>query len=418
MKRLIYVPLILCLVLLAACTSGDDDPPPVTPLSSPTLAPIPWVRPQAAISQENARIQLSGTMLAHQATVNDVAFTLSGSRLASVAADNSVIVWNLANGQSLFEQGEVSARHVFFGPNDETLITITPAGFTRVWAMNIAPPRELEELVSFMAIDQDIRTLVQSPDRSLLAFGTETGQVRIWRVPEGQLMAEIQASGNVIENMEFSPDSRYLATLGKDWTARVWSVPDGELVYDLINQVESEISRIPVTLAWSANADRLALGYTTGVEVWDMSTGGARYMINTAENMVSSALQFSPDGSLLAGCGRQPRIELWNAATGSTAAGLPLPTSICNKLAFSPDGTLLFATPVPGRDALLWNLQPLLAGSSDGQVMLGQANRDSMHLLPGTVFFDFEWSPDGRFIVLLDELGPMYALTASISPAS
>jgi len=402
---------IVLLVALAGCSSGSGKAR--KPSATPTPAPVAWQRPSVVISQEMPVVHLTGAMRLHQRTVNDVAFSANRTRMASVGADNNVVVWNLANGESLFVRNDTEARWVFFGPDDESLITVSSGGMAQVWSMDMTPPRELKQLANFAGDEVEAGIVVQSPDHTLLAFGAIDGGIRLWRVPVVQLVADIQTHQQAVQFLTFSPDGQLLASISVDRGVRVWSVPDGSLVYRLTHPEEEAVERLPLRAAFSPDSKYLAVANDTGVQLWDMATGQAVYFVDSARNNASAALAYSPDGKLLVGCGAQPLISVWEAATGKTLGLLPLPGQFCANVAFSPDGTLLLTLPQPGRDLYLWNIIHVTDDVPTEQKMLDRADRSTMGLLPGTRFFNTTWSPDGRFVVVLDELGPIYVLTAA-----
>lgn len=410
MKRLpIWTVVTLAGLILGGCSSqnGDNDVPPVV---SPTPAPVAWQRPQASIDQTSfTQVRVTGLMRFHQQTVNSIAISQNGTRLASVGADNMTVVWNLANGQTLFTRGDTDGRSVFFGPNDETLITVSRDGVVRVWAMDLAPPRELEELVVFTGPESGAGYVAQSPDRSLLAFGSrDSGAIRLWGVPEGVLLDAIDAHSQTIQQLVFSPDGAYLASVSVDGGVKVWTVADRTLAYDLTLE-----SRLPIRAAFSPDSTRLAVAYQSGVQLWDLATGEDILFIEAADYAAASALEFSPDGALLAGCGSQPIIGVWDTASGELLGGLPLPGQVCATLAFSPDGLLLLTLPQPGRDLYLWDILHITDDAPPEEKQLRRRNRENMGVYPGARFYDAVWSDDGRFIFALDELGPIYVLSAA-----
>jgi len=399
---------------VAGCTPGDNDRQPRITIT-PSPLHIPWQRPQGPISQQVPVVGLSGILRLHQGTVNDVTFSASGTRMASVAADGAAVVWNLANGEALFVRSNTSGRWVFFGPDDETLITVDQKGLARIWGMNMAPPRELEAMAQFAGHQTTAAPVVaQSPDRSLLAFGAENGGVTLWRIPAVDMVANIQAHREAIGYLGFSPDGSFLVTVSTDRSVRVWSVPGGALVFNLVDSDTEEIDIASSRAVFSPDSRLLAVATERGIRVWEMATGSEVYTILAARHAASSAIAFSPDGQLLIGCGPQPLVGVWNAMTGEQYALLPLPgqSQLCANVTFSPDGTLLLVLPSPGHDLYLWNIANIADDVPAGQKVFKRADRNAMNLPPGTQFFDIAWSDDGRFIMVLDAQGPIYALAA------
>ena len=408
-RPLIWIVVALAVIVLGGCSSGDRDGE-IPPVVSPTPAPVAWQRPQAPIGQEAfANVRVTGLMRFHQQTVNAIAVSANGTRLASVGADDMTVVWNLANGQTLFTQGDTDGRSVYFGPDDETLITISRDGVVRVWAMDLAPPRQLEELAVFTGPEAGAGYVTQSPDRSLLAFGSrDSGVIRLWRVPEGTLLDSIPAHSETVQHLAFSADGARLVSVSIDGGVKVWTVASRELAHDLTLE-----GRLPLRAAFSADGSRLAVAYQSGVQLWDLASGDDVLFIEAAEYAAANALAFSPDGALLAGCGSQAIIGVWDAASGELLGGLPLPGQVCATLAFSPDGLLLLTLPQPGRDLYLWDITHITDDVPAEEKELRRRNRDNMGIFPGARFYDAVWSEDGRFIFALDELGPIYVISAA-----
>ncbi|MBN1200836.1 MAG: PQQ-binding-like beta-propeller repeat protein [Anaerolineae bacterium] len=410
-KYYMLMALIVLLALLAGCSSDNNisdqqQQPNATPVSDSPA----WQRPQAAISQELfAQVRLTGVMQLHQQTVNGVAFSRNGTRLASAGADDITAVWNLANGEALFVRGDNDGRRVFFGPEDNTVITVNRDGSARVWSMDMSPPRELEEITSFDGYDAPTEIVVQSADRTMLAFGSRSGWVRLWRMPEVEVINSIRVDNRYVQYLAFSPDGTLLAAIGADFGARIWSIPDGELVYDELAAPRTK----PLHMTFSPDSKLLAITKIGSIDVWDLETGEPVYSITTLDYAAAGEVAFSPDGTLLAGCGSQSVVDIWDAATGDALGGLPLPETVCANIAFSPDSKLLLTLPSPGQNVYLWDITHITDDVPFQDKQLRRRDRQNMGLLPGTRFYDFVWSEDGRFIVLLDELGPLYMLSAA-----
>ncbi len=393
------------------CSSEGGNPVSKVP-RTPTPVSVAWQRPQAAIDQNSPAIRLTGVLRLHQRTVNDVAFSSNSLRLASVGADDAAVIWNLANGEPLFVQNANDGRRVFWGPADNSLITISPAGVTRVWTMNMEPPRQLEQSIEFISYGQ-IGPIAQSPDRTLLAYGSQSGGVRLWRIPEGEMIADFHAHRDAVQYLAFSPDGRMLVSIGHDRSVRVWSVPDGALVQDIVNSDIVEVVKVASRAVFSPDSHQLAVAYDSVVEVWHVTDVEPLYSVSTARSIGSNALEFSPDGTLLVACGAQPLVAVWRAADGAQLGLLPTAGQACGNVAFSPDSTLLVTLPLSGQDIYLWNIVHITDDVPTEQKTLSRADRQTMGLPSDARFFDVAWSPDGRFIVVSDETGVMYVLSAA-----
>ena len=404
---------IVALMWLGAC-SPTEQPKPTKPAATATLAPVAWQRPTRPIDQTTVEsVHLTGLLLQHQSTVNAVDFARSGTRMATLGADDQLVVWNLADGEPLLTQGGQLGRAMFFGPEDSQLVAITPTGQVDVWTIGASSPRGLEPLSSFQGYAGRITAVAHSQDRTLLAFGAVDGSVHVWSLPEGEAVAEFTAHLGTVQALAFSQDGRRLVTVSMDRGVSLWQMPEGTLLHKFTDPEREEVDISPLDATFSPDGALLAVATESGVRVWDVESGAERYTIQAVQNAATNTLTFSPDGTLLVGCGGQPLIGVWDAQSGDALGLLPTQGELCSDVAFSPDGTLLVVMPRPGRNIYLWNLQHIHDDVPPEEKKLDRADRNTLGLPPGVRFYDMAWSPNGRFLVVLDELGPIYVLSVA-----
>jgi WD40 repeat protein len=137
------------------------------------------------------------------------------------------------------------------------------------------------------------------------------------------------------------------------------------------------------------------------VQIWDPATGKVARTLSDGRDRTSSAVAYSPDGSLLAGLGVDGRI--WRA--DGTAAPRPLAAAdglYYHSMAFSPDGRHLVATARVPRSVEIWDVA---TGTRSGAVPMSQQ------------VYDLVVAPDGRTVLVLtdDRLGVL-ELGASWDP--
>jgi hypothetical protein len=133
-----------------------------------------------------------------------------------------------------------------------------------------------------------------SPDGQLLAASTLQGQLRLWRVRDGQLLMAFVGHTTGIDTICFSPDGKVLVSGSGDHTIRLWDVNTGRLL-------------------------KTMAGHTNPV----------------------MSVRLSPDGKVLASGSRDHTVRLWNANTGQLLKTLSGHTDGVLSVCFSPDGGLL-----------------------------------------------------------------------------
>ncbi|MEZ4866015.1 MAG: BTAD domain-containing putative transcriptional regulator [Caldilineaceae bacterium] len=162
-----------------------------------------------------------------------------------------------------------------------------------------------------------------SPDCQWLAVGANDGNIRLWRLADGQLVDTLTGHPSTVVALAFSPDGRLLvSSSGSHGALYLWDVASGERVCTLN-------------------------GHQGGVGV----------------------VAFSPDGSLIASGGHDGAIRLWDARTGKALAVLEKHTDWVRALAFHPSGELLVSGGLDQTACYLWQRQdpPPAAGQTEGQ---------------------------------------------------
>ncbi len=254
-------------------------------------------------------------------------------------------------------------------------------------------------LTELLTLDAFEAYVTFSPDGRTLATGIRgenpapPGELKLWDVATGELLATMMGHSSGIIAVAFSPDGRTVATGGLDNTVRLWDVATRRLRHTLIGHqsqvVETVFSPDGRTVASSAAGS--VSRDSDEIRLWDVVTGRERtpLQFRDLDRTDIYALAFSPDGmSLASGSShRDParggsvgRLTLWDLATGDRRqlyrGRVPM------AVAFSPDGETLAAGGSPVR---LWDV----ASGDRLHQLRGRGNRSSA----------LAFSPDGKILV-------------------
>lgn len=307
-------------------TSGiDAASPPATPVELPRLRQWPG----------------------HQGRVYTAAFTGEG-RLLTAGADGALRSWRLAELLKIHvaaADGKFGrARFLFDGrllaAESDRLVEWSPA-------QDPGLKRGTEK-------PQNKPLLATDGAGKLLAMASPQDGVELWDLALGEQfqrrsVGPIPYAGDIC----LSPDGRRLAILGeqKPRAIEVFRMSDGAKVFTL-PAPETALGR----LCFSPDGSQLAFSSDQNVLRWSLETN-----LLEKSSAVSSHgggikdLAYSPDGALLASCGSDRLIKLWNPRSGNLVADLSSHLDAVQSLAFSPDGRTLFSADFGGV-LKLWNV--------------------------------------------------------------
>jgi WD40 repeat protein len=160
--------------------------------------------------------------------------------------------------------------------------------------------------------------IAMSADGALVAAGTSTGRVGVWRVADRvPLWAAAHGHAGTIRGVALSADGRLAASGGGDGKVRIWEAATGEPVVTL--EAHTSATR---GVALSADGRWLAsCGGDGVVRLWQTETADSLAILRGHAGTVWS-VAISGDGQLVASGGEDGSVRLWEAPTGRAIAVL------------------------------------------------------------------------------------------------
>ncbi|HEX6249652.1 MAG TPA: helix-turn-helix domain-containing protein [Nocardioidaceae bacterium] len=351
--------------------------------------------------------ELEGPQTRMSSFVNSVAFSADGSLLAAGASDGTARVWERATGAERTQvpvPGNVTS--VAFTVDDRRLLTGSLDGTGRLWSLetrtltgfgdNIwslgyddagsrlvvgpgtgdgavhvydvapsgapAPTTSLEAPAEAGVLDG---AAAVSPDGTLVAGGTATGHVVVWRA-EGdgfRRLTVLAPSTQLIEALTFSSDGGLLASVGDDGAVVVWDTERLDGPAAAAETARTEVRTIPMGVAFAPDASMLAVtGADNRVHLWRLDASGrvaeALRPLTGFENY-AIGVAFSSDGQLLAVGSSEASVRLWDVSdpesirrVGRVMRG---PTETVYSLDWHPEDPLLAGVSTDG-SVWLWDL--------------------------------------------------------------
>ena len=321
----------------------------------------------------------------------EILFGLTITAMAAMAPFISLNFQAEARVISLSDTGHDRANAVAFSPNGDLIVVGSSTG---IYYFDASTYQQL----NFVHTESWVRAIAFSPDGSLLASGSYDPVVRLWRVNDGGLEAELTGHTAWVRSIAFSPNGRLVASASDDDTVRLWDIATGESVLT----IQQDVQGVRV-FAFSPDGDVIAAGgFDSIVRLWRVDDGSLIRELVGQKGWVR-ALSFSPDGSLLASGGFDTNVILWRVEDGTLLHTMEDHASSVLSLAFSPDGSLL------------------ASGSVDKTIRLWQIpSGEPYDLLGGHTDFVFgvAFSPDGKTLVSgsVDNTIRIWQVSDSASP--
>ncbi|MFD8098179.1 hypothetical protein ACFV24_01460 [Nocardia fluminea] len=239
-----------------------------------------------------------------------------------------------------------------------------------------------------------------SSDGTLLAVGNSDGKVRLFETgkPGHPAIATFSLPLGHLYAAAFRPNSRQLAVGGAKG-AQLWDVTDTDKPRSLTDLPGS--SGKVENLGWSANGDELAAAVgNAGTLRWGLSPDG---VVTTASTLRSTnaagkpfdakAVDYSPDGNLIATAGTNATIQIWDRSDVNVEPATQIPLDPGWKvldLDFDPSSTRL-AVGTEHTEALVFDLtnrtgplSPQRVGKFDSFVNTVAFNTDGSALAAGS----------------------------------
>ncbi|EKM58792.1 uncharacterized protein PHACADRAFT_135917, partial [Phanerochaete carnosa HHB-10118-sp] len=263
-----------------------------------------------------------------------------------------------------------------------------------------------------------------STDGNLLAASFASGDVLVWRLPDGLLVQRLHHQGHAqpVRSLEFSPNNRSLVSGSEDGTAIVWDIRHGRALLRLEGHsgTVGKVVYAPngALIATASDVDK-------SVKIWDASIGACLHSFDVENDIYQVA--FSPNnsrvyidqkgrcliydtqtytriaelrhnyepcessvsrqGDRIATASTNDQVKIWSAVTGKELLTIDHPRKLSYPVAFSPDGSEVLAACDADNTTVAFNSRT------------GRLRR--VYQLSGTLQYA-SYSPRGDYVVLGD----------------
>ena len=199
----------------------------------------------------------------HDSLVSSVAFSPDGSRAISGGYDGSVIWWDAVSFRELRRlDGEAKSVHAIALHPSKKLAAIAADRSVILWDVSTG-----EIVKRWESHDIAATTVSFAENGSVLVTGGDDGRVRIWDANTGKRLAEFAGHVGGVNGVSLKPGGRWLLSAGSDRTVRLWDVPAQHIMATFGKHGSSVLGA-----TWLPSGIRtLSLDRDLNPQIWDVS---------------------------------------------------------------------------------------------------------------------------------------------------
>ena len=260
----------------------------------------------------------------HAAAVSAVVFSADGAQAFSAAGAGELKQWNVADAAEIRALAGHTGAVVSLAVAGNTLVSGSADQSVRLW--NVANGQAIRNI----AHDTAVTAVAVSKDGKLIAAAGADKSVKLYNAADGAELAPIPATANVVTYLAISVDATRVAGVAAG-TLYVW------------NATGQPIERFPLDdplQAATFGADNATLLSVDSKHVLQTATSSLAQLI-AAHEMEITSLALLPAGTSAVTASADKTVKLWNLADGKTLATFAGPTDVVSDISLSADGKLL-----------------------------------------------------------------------------
>jgi len=206
-----------------------------------------------------------------------------------------------------------------------------------------------------------VKSIIYSPDGTLLAIGDSAGRVQLWEAATGRVLWIRQEHSDSVNSIAFSPNGTYVVSGSEDKTLRLWDL-EGNCIGDPFNGHEKAVKSV----SFSPDGVYIASGSADKtIRLWESNGNPIDNLLLGHERSVLS-VNFSPNGTHIVSGSADKTIRLWDLKGQSIGSLFRGHSEGVLSVSFNPDGTRIVSSSMD-RTLRLWDLK----GNSIGQPFQG-----------------------------------------------
>ncbi|CAE6474107.1 unnamed protein product [Rhizoctonia solani] len=278
----------------------------------------------------------------HQGGITALAFSPDGTQIVSGGDynDRNIIVWDVGTGlthASAIHRHTDWVRSVLFSPDGSRIISCSYDQTIRIWRAQTEEHDYVQDHGQTKKIQAFAGPLAFSPDRGHFVSNSPNGTLVVSELLTGAIILnapEENPDPKSIDCLALSSQGLYLATSMNNFTIQVWNVRTGAMISQPLKGHNDSVR----CLSFSPDGRHLCSGSDDStLIIWDIeasSMSGQTYYGHTGP---VRSVAYSPDGIIASGAADYT-IRVWNSATGALVYSLDGHKDSVESVALSHDG--------------------------------------------------------------------------------
>jgi WD40 repeat protein len=320
---------------------------PAMPLGGPPLAKADieivreWIMAGARDDSPRETVSNEPTVYHQSPVITALRFSPDGKWLA--VSGNREVLLHDADGNGLVKRLPGKAERILSlaFSSDGGLLVAGGGTAARFGELQFWDPRVGTLLKSVLVCGDTVFGGALSPDSRKVAVGCTDNTVHAFQVPEGRELYKISSHENWVLGTVFGVDSKRFVSVGRDRAAKLVDAEKGQMLEN-VNQLRGELAAV----ARHPKKDIIVIGGEERIPYIYMMDRPRNLKVGEeatlllkleAQQGAISALDWSPDGKVIAVAGAGPKVNLYNAESGAKLAACGGHSAGIYAVAFSPD---------------------------------------------------------------------------------
>ncbi|MBI2805430.1 MAG: hypothetical protein HYX68_10680 [Planctomycetes bacterium] len=291
------------------------------------------------------------------ALINALAFTPDGKRVV-VGGNHELTIWEAQTGKlvrRVFTRAE-RAHAMAFLPDGKLVVAggrPGQEGDVRIYNIDAGTPKmyggvpavdgvndPVVMLKDLIQVEDSILALAISKDGKKIASGGTDRIVRVFDVATGKMEHAVENHADWILGVAFTPDGKGIVTASRDKTAKLWNLETKESMLTFPGH-QNIVNNVAITPDGKFG---LSAGEDGSIRSWQADDKAksigkqAKAMTGHSKAVFRLATSFGGKVPILASCGQDMTVRLWNPVSGAAIKSMTGLTDWVYAVALSNDG--------------------------------------------------------------------------------